>query len=334
MRGIRSEQLVILSVLTLLVCGCMQIAEDNPPEFEVTSTPEKNIDLTESDGVRIIVCKNFGRKEIINTGYKLTEGDCAMDALQSVANVETAYGGGFVNDINGISSGYTGSYSTKMDWFYYINGISADRGGLEYILHEGDVERWDYHDWGHQMFIPAIIGDYPEPFLHGVGGEILPTIITYDDDEFRDDAHEIENSLNKLGVKETSIKFSSELSDSEREDFNIILIGYPTNKYIKELMKKHKKLGFFAYSEDNKIVVLNPGGERVKKVEGAVILATQNPWNPGGTGAFENVVWIISGTDEEEIGYAAGVLSEKHELLQNHFGIFIHDEEMMPVPCT
>ncbi|MEA3254245.1 MAG: hypothetical protein U9Q22_00235, partial [Candidatus Altiarchaeota archaeon] len=215
-----------------------------------------------------------------------------------------------------------------------INGISADRGGLDYILHEGDVERWDYHDWGHQMFIPAIIGDYQEPFLHGVGGEILPTIITYDADEFRDDAHEIKNSLNKLGVKETSIKFSSELSDVEREGFNIILIGHPTNKLIKELMDNHKKLGFFIYFEDKKIVVLNPRGEGVKKSGGAVILATQNPWNPEGTGAFENVVWIITGTDEEEIEYAAAILSGEHELLRNYFGVFIHNEEVISVPCT
>ncbi|GAI85551.1 unnamed protein product, partial [marine sediment metagenome] len=29
-----------------------------------------------------------------------------------------------------------------------------------------------------------------------------------------------------------------------------------------------------------------------------LIQATQNPWNPKGIGACENVVWLVSGTDE------------------------------------
>lgn len=106
-----------------------------------------------------------------------------------------------------------------MGWTYYVNGILANRGALEYILHEGDVERWDYHEWSYLMFIPAIIGDYPEPFLHGIGGRRLPTIIVYGSEEFTDDAEEIESALIKLGVEEISIRSRDNLGDSEKEVF-------------------------------------------------------------------------------------------------------------------
>lgn len=86
---------------------------------------------------------------------------------------------------------------------------------------------------------------------------------------------------------------------------NLIIIGYPADRLMDELMDNHKKLDFFTYFEE---------------AEGAVILATQNPWNPKGTGAFENVVWVITGADGEEIEYATVVLSRKHELLRNHLG--------------
>ncbi len=315
----------ITFLLTILIlgplCGCIQTAEEE--------TPEPGTGYGE---IKVIIYEKFGGEEVLDTVYRLLGGECAMDALRSVADVETSYGGGFVNAINGIGSGYRGSQSTKGDWFYYINGISANTGAADYILHEGDVVRWDYHEWSYQTFIPAIIGDFPEPFLHGVRGKIPSTVIIYGNDEFRDEAYELKDSLIRLGVKEINVKLPGNLGDSERGRSNIILIGYSTNKLIDEVMENHGKLGFFAYFEDNKVVILNPGGERVEKAGGAVILATQNPWNPKGTGAFENVVWIISGTDEKEIEDAAVILSRKHELLRNHFGIFIHNKEIISVP--
>ena len=360
-REIKSGQFIVLFVLIILACGCIEVVDDkvqivenktlagedgvvavgdktqsmNDTVHELNTTPTTT--SLKSNEVRIIVCKNFGSDEIVSTIYELSEGDSAMDALQSVADVDTAYNGGFVNSISNIRSGYTEGTkgrTTKTDWFYYINGILANSGSLDYTLHGGDVERWDQHDWSYQLFIPAIIGDYPEPFLHGINGNVLPTVIAYDDYKFRDDADEIKNSLVKLGVKDISVKSPGNLSDSLREQSNIILIGYPGNELINELMENHKKLGFFAYFEDNSVVILDPKGKVSKKSGGAIILATQNPWNPKGTGAFENVAWIITGTGDGDIEDAADILSKEHELLRNYFGAFIYNKEVASVPCT
>ena len=94
-------------------------------------------------------------------------GETAMQALDREAKISTRYGGRFVQAIDGIS----GSITSRHDWFYFVNGIEADQGAAEYVLHAGDVEWWDYRDWGRVgESVPVVVGAFPEPFLHGYGG--------------------------------------------------------------------------------------------------------------------------------------------------------------------
>ena len=46
------------------------------------------------------------------------------------------------------STASSGSVSSRHDWFYFVNGIEATRGAVDYRLRNGDVEWWDYRDWG------------------------------------------------------------------------------------------------------------------------------------------------------------------------------------------
>jgi hypothetical protein len=85
----------------------------------------------------------------------------AMQALDRMADIETTYGGRYVQSINGID----GSLSGRHDWFYFVNGIEADRSAAEVRLHPGDVEWWDYRSWARQMRQPVVVGAFPQPFL-------------------------------------------------------------------------------------------------------------------------------------------------------------------------
>ena len=67
----------------------------------------------------------------------------AMQALDREADVETRYGGRFVQSIEGIE----GDVSKRRDWFWFLNGIEADRSAADYRLHPGDVEWWDFRSW-------------------------------------------------------------------------------------------------------------------------------------------------------------------------------------------
>src|SRR5262245_58543369 len=98
----------------------------------------------------------------------VSAGLTAMQALRTEADVETSYGGRFVQSIEGIS----GDLGAHRDWFYFVNGVEADRGAAEYRLRPGDVLWWDYRPWsGDDMRVPVVVGAFPEPFLTGYGGE-------------------------------------------------------------------------------------------------------------------------------------------------------------------
>jgi hypothetical protein len=90
-----------------------------------------------------------------------------MTALRTVAAVATADGGRFVSGVDGLS----GNRSTR-DWFFFVNGLQSGVGATDVTLHAGDRLWWDRRPYSaaHAMSVPAVIGSYPEPFVHGWGG--------------------------------------------------------------------------------------------------------------------------------------------------------------------
>jgi len=86
------------------------------------------------------VTRDHGRHVLLTA--TVPAGLTAMQALERKTDVKTSYGGRFVVAIDGVSS------ASHRDWFYFINGKLADRGAGEVRLHQGDVEWWDYRQWG------------------------------------------------------------------------------------------------------------------------------------------------------------------------------------------
>jgi len=283
--------------------------------------------------VRVVATQNFGQKLMFDETLEVLPETSAMAALIKVAEVETAYGGGFVNAINGVRSGATGSQSMKMDWFFYVNGIQASTGALDYELYDGDIQHWDFRDWSFRHFIPAIVGDFPEPFRHGYGGKTSPTIIVYANG-LRGDAEDLENRLAQLSIGDVSIKRLSELSENEKESCNLLLLGTMDCQHISELNQAWNRLGFFAYFKNGNLVVLNTEGEVVAKYGAGVglIQATQNPWNPKGIGACESVVWLVSGTDEAGVKDAIHALVNRYTEFQYAYATVVANGEIIKVP--
>jgi hypothetical protein len=98
--------------------------------------------------------------------HTVPAGLTAMQALDRVADVKTRYGGRFVQAIGGLQ----GSLSARRDWFYFVNGVEADRSAAELRLRPGDVEWWDLRTWANgQMSVPVVVGAWPKP----VEGNVL-----------------------------------------------------------------------------------------------------------------------------------------------------------------
>ena len=107
---------------------------------------------------------------------RVPAGETLLRALRSKADVDTRYGGRFVQSIDGVA----GSLSRRHDWFWFVNGLAGDTSAAEYRLHDGDVAWWDYRDWsGDADMLEVVAGAFPEPFLHGYDGKTRAAAVRY-----------------------------------------------------------------------------------------------------------------------------------------------------------
>jgi len=126
----------------------------------------------------------------------------AMQALRQEVDVGTGYGGRFVQAIEGLA----GDAAAQRDWFYFVNGVEADRGAAEYRLRPGDVLWWDYRSWaGDDMREPVVVGAFPEPFLHGYGGHVRRSVVRFETDHMRAVALGLANVIGARSVEHLSV---------------------------------------------------------------------------------------------------------------------------------
>ncbi len=333
MKWLKYSVLVLSLLLAAgMLCACSGNSFEPGSDMLAGRLPQEEQDIIDSK-IRIMATRDFGQEIIFDTELEPAGELSAMAALKRVAEVETAYGGGYVNTINGIYSGFTGGSKAEMDWFIYVNGIQCNVGALDYTLHPGDVEHWDFHDWSFNQSIPAIIGAYPEPFLHGYQGNIRPTLIVYSD-SLREPAQGLESSLIRLGVNDVDTRNFNEITDREKEYCHLILVDTMDNKLISELNRNWKRMGFFTYTDNQHLAVFNARGKTAAEysIGAGIIQATQNPWNRNGLGACENVAWAVTGTDKTGVINAIDALLNHHTEFRYAFAAVTVNGEIIRVP--
>ena len=266
--------ILLLSLITTL-CTC---SEQTPPSDSQPEESEKS-----AHEVTIVVTLDFGKELVLERKIAIEPATTAIDALQMVAELETKYGGGFVSSINGISSEYEGATKIRKDWFFYINGIASSLGANDYILQDGDIEHWDFKDWSYQPSVPAIIGEFPQPFRSGYQDKLKPTVVVYEE-PFLEEALSVVGKLEELGISTISTQTHGQLSDETKESSNLIIIAESENELVSELNGAHKRLGFYVYIEQNKLITLDAGGNLSQEFGAGcgLIQATQNSWHPNG----------------------------------------------------
>ncbi len=294
---------------------------------EVPDEPAASEKAESEPTVGVIVSRNFGSEVVLDKLAVLAEGESALEVLQRLTTVETKYGGGFVAGINGICSEYP---KVRKDWFFYVNGIMGNVGAGSYKLRPDDIEQWDFHGWDFNAFVPAIIGSFPQPFLSGYGGKVQPTVIVYEEG-FGEAAEKLRDTIARLGVEGISLQPS--LSDPEREQCHLILVGTADFEPIAELNKNYRKLGFLLKFKDDGAVIFDAHGKETRIASCGVIQATQNPWNPKGIGAAENTAWVISGTDQAHVRDAVDALINQPDMLRCAFAVALIDGKVVKLPA-
>ena len=139
--------------------------------------------------------------EVVVT-HAVPSGLTAIQVLEREADVDTSYGGRFVEGVDGVAD----NAASQRSWFYFVNGIEADRGAAEYRVRPGDVIWWDYRSWkGDSMRRPVVVGAFPEPFLHGYGGHVLPAAVRYESKDAQAVALGLANLIGAPSVEQSSV---------------------------------------------------------------------------------------------------------------------------------
>ena len=278
-----------------------------------------------SDGVTLTVTRDFGGAQLGRAQASSTPGgETVMRFLQRSFNVQTRYGGGFVQSINGVSSGQQGG--RRVDWFYYVNGIEASRGAAATALHRGDRVRWDHHDWGAAMRIPAIVGSFPEPFRSGSEGKRLPVRIECADG-VRPACEEVARRLKRVGV----VAATSTLGAVAGRDTLRLLVGtWPAlrrDAAARQLDRGPAASGVFARfdADGRRLVVLDPRGRPGLRLDrnAGLVAATRF--------AEQQPTWLVTGTDLGGVLSAAGALDER--TLADRFALATSVDARLPVPA-
>ncbi len=263
--------------------------------------------------VSLTVTRGFGGSELGGIVVSKVPGsETVMRMLERSFRVQTKYGGGFVESIDG-RSGTSG----RVDWFYYVNGVEAPVGAASTAVNQGDRIWWDLHDWSATNTIPAVVGSFPEPFVHGVDGKRLPTALECATDT-NDACQKVTGELKSIGVPAPS----QLLGTGSGQDSLAVVVGTWADlqrSLAATLIEKGPDASGvyarFAGKDGQTLQLLNPRGAVVRTLgAGAGLIAATADHNSQPT-------WMITGTDPAGVRAAAQAFTEQR--LKDHFALAI-----------
>jgi hypothetical protein len=281
---------------------------------------------SEPGGAALTVTRDYGQRAVVERHVDAVPGgETVMRFLQRNADVDTGYGGRFVNAIEGVRSG--SREGAQWDWFYYVNGIEADKGAAERDVAGGDRVWWDYRDWGVAMRVPAVVGSFPEPFLHGTEGKRFPVRIDCAQDAARQ-CDEVSQRLQRAGIEPNTAALGSPSGEAL---LRVVVGRWEEARHdaaSAELEDGPQKSGVFArVSRDASgytIQALDARGRVVKTLgAGAGIVAATR---------FEEQqpTWTVSGTDEAGLERAVRLLDAR--TLRDRYALAADAAGPQPLP--
>jgi Domain of unknown function (DUF4430) len=272
--------------------------------------------------VGLTVTQNFGSVPVGSVvEHQVPGSQTVMRMLERSFRISTRYGGGFVESINGATAN-----SDRRDWFYYVNGIEAPLGAAGTGVHKGDRIWWDLHDWTATDSIPAVVGSFPEPFVHGINGRRYPTTLECASDTTAA-CQQAASRLDAIGVKVASQALGAGGSGT---DSLAVVVGTWQDVQSEfagsEIEHGPASSGIYAKfgAGGRTLELLNPRGQVVRTLgPGAGLIAA--------TGNSSTApVWIVTGTNKAGVAAAAASLTAAR--LDDHFAVAVNGQSDIPVP--
>ena len=271
----------------------------------------------------VTVTRDFGSVPIGSYLQKRVPGaETVMQMLERHFAISTQYGGGFVQSIDRQVGG-----PAHRDWFYFVNGILAPKGAAVTAVHAGDRIWWDLHDWSATDSVPAVVGSFPEPFRHGVGGKRLPTVLACANPAGR------ACDLAGAALRRAGVPFADQLlgGGSGSDSLAVVvgtwaqLQGVIAAELVAAGPRASGVFARFAGSGGSALELLDPTGRILRTLHAAagLIAATQQP-------SLGQPTWLVTGTDAAGVSAAAAALTPAR--LRDHFALAVAGGQDMPLP--
>lgn len=265
--------------------------------------------------VQLTVTREFGAVPVLDRSLGAKESDTVMRLLEGEADITTRYGGGYVSSIDGVAEAERGG--DPYDWFFYVDGTESPVGAADFDVRGGERIWWDYRDWAATDHVPAVVGSWPAPFAHGVGGKRRPVVV-----ECRGggeacgtvrSALEREDVRIASGSPEGAIRVLVGVWDQVRDDSAASLIA-----------DGPAESGVFADFKGPELVALDQDGKAAEILgpDAGLVAATSRYGGPP--------VWVVTGGTEGAVRAAAGALDARH--LRDHYAVAIEGGHLIPLP--
>jgi hypothetical protein len=278
-------------------------------------------------GATLRVTRDFGHRALGSVRLdKVREGETVMRMLRREFDVTTRYGGRFVQSIDDLEGRGAGG---QVDWFFWVNGVEADKGAAEWDVEPGDRIQWDYRDWSAAMRVPAIVGAYPEPFVSGLGGKRRPVRVECEDIH----ARACTQARNRLGRQGVPTSGSSLGAPGTEEVTRLVVARWPRARGVRGasgLEDGPESSGVFARFTDGgaTLELLDEHGDvarRVHRGDGVGLVLALQP-------RADELVWIVTGLDEE--GLEAGVRALAETKPRDAFAVAATSDRVEKLPVA
>jgi hypothetical protein len=207
-----------------------------------------------------------------------------------------------------------------------VNGLQASLGAAGTAVHRGDRIWWDLHDWSATDSIPAVVGSFPEPFVHGTGGRRLPTTLACASDAGAA-CKRVAAEFHKIGVRTPTVLIGT----GSGPDSLAVVVGTWRDLHgeLAASLVEHGPgssgvYARFAGPGGSQLQLLNPGGHVVRTLgPGAGLIAATGQTSTG-------TVWMITGTDVAGVSAAAAALTPGR--LRDHFALAVAGKAAIGLP--
>jgi hypothetical protein len=278
-------------------------------------------------GASVRITRDFGRMLLGTAGVaRVREDQTVMRLLRSEFDVETRFGGRFVQSIDGLAGRGAGG---EVDWLYFVNGVEADEGAADYELSPGDRVQWDYRPWDVAMRVPAIVGAFPEPFAHGLEGRRRPVRVECEDAEAAV-CKEAKERLHAVGVSTSGASIGAPGTETVTR---LVVARWPRARIVRGaagLEEGPEETGVFVRFVPGRRVLelLDEDGRVARRVEpgdGVGLVLAMRPRD-------EELVWLVTALDRR--GLEAGVRALREDRLRDAFAVAVTGRRVEKLPLA